>query len=465
MRLSECLNSSDIDALRKIAERYDFDCHRSSKNSLMQTIMAHFNNRKFIQDRLLSLESKEYRDALMQIVMDKRQCFSREDLSAIAKRAIGNQSGQETQLITNLLRDGWVYRLGSHGGKTAYFVPEDVMKTMKEFLAVQLQSQVETISGPPLVYRDDQFAIVRDAVQFISFVKNHDVKITQNGVIFKRQLLQLLDSFEIKEEPVTGGWRFGYGRRFFDYPDRFALFYDCLYSRGIIEEQEAGILAVTDKTEEWLEKPDKNKLLDLVNFWRLLYRRPIPRLSFALNTMARAVCKKWTLVESVNQLLSPYVGDYYYDNQVQVMEKRIYQMMVNLGLLCYGKLVDGRAVMRLSDLGRELLLEETADEAKETLLPETTPLIIQPNFDLLLPAAEAGRLDWELSQFTDLIRADMMRVYRITKSSISRGLQKGWSYQRIIGFLDQHSGSLLPVNVKRMIERWCQNASGILLNR
>ncbi|BCJ85408.1 helicase-associated domain-containing protein [Effusibacillus dendaii] len=461
MRLSECLNLSDIDALRKIAETYEFDCHRSSKNSLMQAIMTHFYNRTFIEEHVVDICSEEYRETLLQITMDRRQSFSKEELHALVKRAIANKTEKDAacdqQLINQLLREGWLYRLSNRGGHNAYVVPEDVLKKLQEFITRQLQTQLEFADSPPVVYRYDEFAIIRDMAQFLSFVKKQDIKLTQDGVIFKRQLQTLLDTFEMKEELQGKGWRFGYGRRFHDYPDRFALFYDYCYSRGLIEEHPEGNLLLTDAAEDWLNRTNKDKLVDLFKFWRLLYRRPIPRLPFVVTALARAVQSNWTFVRSVNRLLAPYVSEYYYDSQEQVMEKRIYQMMVNLGLLCYGKTADGRDVVKLSELGSELLLmENMAEESDGSAYEQETALVIHPNFDILLPTVEAGRMVWELNQFSELIRADLMRVYRITKQSVGHAFKNGWTAETIIQFLNRHSGDLVPSNVKRMIQFWSE---------
>ena len=61
MRLSECLNSSDIDTLRRIAEAYRFDCSKSSKNALMQEIITHFRNRNFIAGALEEIPDAAFR--------------------------------------------------------------------------------------------------------------------------------------------------------------------------------------------------------------------------------------------------------------------------------------------------------------------------------------------------------------------------------------------------------------------
>lgn len=455
MRLSECLNSSDINTLRKIAETHNFDCHRSSKNSLMQSILFHFNNREFVLDKLSSLDNQVFRETLLQLTADKRTIFSREDLIAIARRVAVGEFGSEKQLVNRLLTEGWLYQLGGSGGRNTYYLPEDLLRTIKEFVSGHLRSQVEKASEMPVVYRDDQFAIVRDTIHFLSFVKNNEVKLTMDGVIFKRQLNLLLERLEIRETPLANpGWRFGYGRRFHDYPDRFALIYDYCYNRQLISEEDSDVLVLSDKAEAWIQRDLKQNLLDMFRYWRLLYRRPIPKISLAVSTLARAAQGEWTLTQSMNRLLSNYVTEYYYDTQETVMETRIYQMMVNLGLLCRGKLTDGRDVIKMSDLGQKFLLEELTCTGEETAEPPSFSLLIQPNFDILLPAEETGTIDWNLSQFADLIRPDAMRLYRITKSSLQRGFYAGWTAKTIADFLGMHSGHAVPGNVIRMIEQW-----------
>lgn len=455
MRLNECLNSADIDALRRIAETYHFECHRSSKNSLIQSILYHFNNRKFVLDKLSSLENEVYRETLLQLTADRRTTFSREELHAIAKRAAAGEAGTEADLVNKLLAEGWLYLLGANGGRKTYYFPEDLLKTIKEYMANHLRSQVESAAAPPIVYRDDRLAIIRDTVHFLSFVKNNDIKLTMDGVIFKRQLSQLLDSFEVKEQPLSNpGWRFGYGRRFHDYPDRFSLIYDYCYNRQLIAEEDAGSLRLTDNAETWIKRDNKQNLLDMFRYWRLLYRRPIPNISIAISTIARAAQTDWITVASLNSLLAQYVKEYYYDSQTIVMESRIYQMMVHLGLLAHGKLTDGKNVIKLSELGRELLLEEMTAGEEESSELLSFPMLIQPNFDILLPASEAGTIDWQLSQFADLIRPDMMRLYRITQKSIRRGFQTGWTAKSIGDFLRRYAGQAVPANVLRMIEQW-----------
>lgn len=456
MRLSECLNSSSIDTLRKIAKRYSFDCSLSSKNSLMQEIMAHFNNRKFIEEAFSRQEAGEYREAVSHLMLDRRKTFSREDVLAMICRTGSLQDGQER--MQRLLADGWIYLLNSKGGRQFYYIPDDLRRTMCDYLAQILKRRVKIADQEPIVYRDENFALQRDLIAFLNFVGKHSIRITKDGTIMKRTLQQLLSLFEISEEPLGKVvWRFGYGRRFHDYPDRFALIYDYCFAHRLIAETAEGELLLTANAQEWALQSEQARAEDLFRYWRILYRRPIPQLKLCIATIAQTTKADWVHLASMNELLAPYVRDYYYERAAAIMEKRIYQMLVHLGLLAYGQLACGTEVIRLTAFGRGALLEEAMVVEQEQEPGEQAskvPIIVQPNFDLLVPVESYERIAWELDEVADLIRIDVMRVHRITQKSVQRAFEIGWTDRTVLDFLREESDSMVPGNVERMIEQW-----------
>ncbi|PWK15528.1 helicase-associated domain-containing protein [Tumebacillus permanentifrigoris] len=472
MRLSECLNSSDITTLRNIANAYAFDCSKSSKNALMQAIITHFQNRTFIAGTLDGLKEKEqtYRETISQLMLDSRREFSREEVLAMVRRTIQpKKEGHDQKWMNRLLSDGWLYRLNSKGGRQFYFIPEDLRRTIRECLGQSLKQQVQVAAQTPIVYRDENLALVRDTGVFLHYIGRHDTRITKDGTLMKRQQQEVFSLLEIKEEPLGKvSWRFGYGRRFHEYPDRFALIYDYCYARELIQETVEGQLILGPQAVSWQETGEKERAADLFRYWRLLYRRPIPQLRLCVNLLANAAKDDWVYAASVNALLAPYVKDYYYDKAPLVMELRIYNMLVHQGLLAHGQLADGSAVLKVTPLGRELLLqEEVIAEEVESPVEEAlrVPLILQPNFDLLVPIEGAERLAWELEEVTDLIRVDTMRVHRITKSSIARCLDSGWTAETVLDFLREETGDMVPGNVERMIQQWESEFKRVQLQR
>lgn len=459
MRLSECLNSSDIDTLRRIAEAYRFDCSKSSKNALMQEIITHFRNRQFIAGALEEMPDAAFREAVSQLMLDNRQEFSREEVLALLRRAGRMEDGADLKWMARMMNEGWLFRLNSKGGRQFYFIPEDLRRTIRDYLSVNLQSRVEVAEGTPIVYRDENLALVRDTAAFLQYVRSHDVRITKDGTILKRTQQEILSLLEIKEEALGKvSWRFGYGRRFHEYPDRFALIYDYCYHCGLIVETAEGSLQTGDKLGDSLKRGEKERLEDVFRYWRLLYRRPIPQLKLCIATLAQAAKDGWVLVDSMNQLLSAYVQDYYFDKVPALIEQRICNMLVHLGLLAHGQLADGTAVIKVTALGRELLLEEEGAVVEETVEAaeegRIVPIIVQPNFDVLVPVETYDRIAWELEEVTDLIRVDTMRIHRLTKSSVMRAFDLGWTAETVHEFLHDGTGGIVPGNVERMIQQW-----------
>jgi hypothetical protein len=470
MRLSECLNSSDIETLRNIANAYAFDCSKSSKNALMQEIMTHFQNRAFIAGALDSLKEQTYLETVSQLMLDSRQEFSREEVLAMVRRTIQpKKEGHDQKWMNRLLAEGWLFRLNSKGGRQFYFIPEDLRRTIRDCLGQSLKRRVQLAEQAPIVYREENFALVRDTVVFLQYIARHETRITKDGTILKRQQQELFSLFEIKEEPLGKvSWRFGYGRRFHEYPDRFALIYDYCYARALIQETADGRLTLGTQAAAWQETGERERGEDLFRYWRLLYRRPIPQLRLCVNLLANAAKDDWVHAASVNALLAPYVQDYYYEKAPLVMELRIYNMLVHLGLLAHGQLADGTPVLKVSSRGRELLLQEEASvEEVESAAQATAhvPLILQPNFDLLVPIEGAERLAWELEEVTELIRVDTMRVHRITKSSIARCFDNGWTAETVLDFLREETGDMVPGNVERMIQQWESEFKRVQLQR
>lgn len=465
MKLSHCLNSCDITTLRRIADTYDFTCSRSSKNDLMQEIMMHFNNKNFIGERIEKVADEAYRESIAQLVLDKRREFSKEEITAVVRRAGQYDEKKAMHAVEQLQSDGWIYGLGQHSSKQRFLIPDDLRERVKPYIQSYFQQKVQLTSTTPIVHRDENLALVRDTSTFLSYTSRKELKLTQDGVLFKRSVQAILQLFEIKEEALThGGWRFGYGRRFHDYPDRFALLYDFCFAHELISEGEDGFLHTSPKVQKWLEKPETDRLLEMYRYWLRTYRHSISNISTAVGTLIQAVHSRWVEKDSLNQLLTQYVSAYYYDTQTDVIEKRIYQMMIHLGLLMSGQLEDGGYVLRLTKLGHELLLDEKT-VAPPSIKRETgSSLFIQPNFDLWLPLDQVNQLSWDIDQFAHLIEVDHMRKYRLTKESIHQGVQAGWTAKGICDFLLIHSNNRLPANVETMVHHWVRESHKITLS-
>jgi Helicase conserved C-terminal domain/Transcription factor Tfb2 len=445
MKLAECLNTADISTLRAIAERYDLHCSRHSKLSLLQEILYTFQSSAFLQEHMETwVHGREY--AMLRLSLEQRRTFSQEEL-------VGVLQGQgDDNALDKAVQEGWLFPTTRYGGRLLYCVPEELQSKIRGVMVQRFSKQLETMDDGPLLYQEEGHAMVRDVDVFLEYVRNHDVRLTTDGSIYKRNLTQILELLEVPEEPLQSGWRFGYGRRFHDYPDRFALLYDYAYHANLISEDNDGLLRLADGVAAWAGLDMLDRQRAFVRFYMSTYRRPIKRLPQVAQLIAHAA-RKWTCSDGMLTALSDLVQPYYYDEQHQVWKTRILKMLMHLGLIRTGSDESGREWFQITQLGQQLLTPDALpvipDQAKE----KQRILIVQPNFEIVV-TTDQPMITAELSLFTELRQAGVIRVYRMTEESVQKGVAAGKSLTAWLDFLQTYSQTPVPGNVERTLEEW-----------
>lgn len=135
-----------------------------------------------------------------------------------------------------------------------------------------------------------------------------------------------MEHLHISEELVgRSGWRFGYGRSFKDYPDRFALVYDYAFHNRLIREEHCA-LKLTVAGEEKLGAENSAEMIQLFRFWLRLYKGAVPNLSSIVYWTGECA-GDWSTTESLFKQIGPFIQPFYYDTAEDIYEKRIIRMM------------------------------------------------------------------------------------------------------------------------------------------
>jgi len=198
-------------------------------------------------------------------------------------------------------------------------------------------------------------------------VAEHEIPLTADMFMYKRTVGQLLAIMSVSEEQVSrGGWRFGYGRRMKEYPDRFSLLYDYCYYAGFIREETAS-LQLTDSGSAHLKADKADSPIDLYRFWLRLYKTPIPALQSLVHWI-RVLAPSWVSLHSLQDTLVPLIRPFYYDTPQSIFDARIIHMLAHLGLVAIGDdPIQGRSV-RITRLGDTVIGGEAHTDAKPILL-------------------------------------------------------------------------------------------------
>jgi hypothetical protein len=445
MKLSECLSTADINTLRKISDHYGLTCSKHSKLALLQELLYAFRQGRFLDEAIARWQ--EGRDeAMLRLCLETRSRFSAEEL-----RGIFQSCGGEA-VIDEAIREGWLFPSSRYGGRLYYYIPDELQAAMRRQLVARFLRNLRRSQEGPLLYQDEGLALVRDLDVFLEYVRHHTVPLTTGGSMYKRNLTQVLELFEVQETPLQGGWRFGYGRRFHDYPDRLALLYDYAYSARLIVEGEDGYLHAAEDCSDWYGLSEIEQARALMRFYIHLYRRPIARLPQVVHLLAHTAVDWLDSAETLDAL-AHLVTPYYYDDREQVWRTRILKMLMHLGLIRIGQDETGREWFQITKLGQQLITPDALPATPDQTRERQRILIVQPNFDIVV-TGDQPLVTNELAAFTDLRQAGAIRVYRLSEASVRRGMASGGLVSAWLAFLHQHAQTPVPGNVERTLLEW-----------
>lgn len=331
MNLPEALVYSDIRHLNQIADFNRMSVNTASKNSLIQSILQKLNDTHFVLQRLEELTDYEER-FLLTVLLENKKRFTIEDLIAKANIVLRIESTSLLEtisargLIQTLLKNGWLY-VDQRGRQQLYFIPED----LKLKLIKGLKRYNASLS---VVHFDTAFLqsnmLLDDMVTFIRYVSETTVFLTNEGAMHKRHQQEIFKRLCIPETTVDGKqWRFGYGRRFPNYPNRFAFMYDYLFEKGFIHE-EVHMLSCTENGYKLLQGDTKLDMSDCYRYWLQLYGKAIRNLHF-LVSLIEIYANQWQEINYIVNKILVFTPEFYYDSKLDVLQKRILEPLIWFG--------------------------------------------------------------------------------------------------------------------------------------
>ncbi|KRF12281.1 hypothetical protein [Paenibacillus sp. Soil787] len=357
MNLADMLSYADIHELGRIAHTYECECNGHSKNELIQSILSTALRREIFEKHIQGLAIEDIR-FLNSLLFDPRNAFSIEELIArVGQSRFQKEDSEEwnpRDMIIKFKKLGWLFNGYSQQTKFLFHVPQDLKRRFSDVLTGQFKQSLKT-TNEPNVYRDEQLLIVDDIFHFLTFIsQEQEIQLTAEGSMYKRQLQQILNRLSVQEEMVTKGtWRFGYGRMFKEYPNRFSFIYDYCFYRQLISEH-SQTLRLTEDGKARLVEGKKENLAEVYKFWLRLYKNPIPNVQSVVAWIDR-LGGQWVTTTSLGEVLCKLVKPFYYDSSESIVEQRILQMMMHLGLVRIGEDQENGTVIQVTKLGTKVI--------------------------------------------------------------------------------------------------------------
>jgi hypothetical protein len=358
MNLADTLVYADINQLYQLASSWRLECNLHSKHELIQSLHNRLTSTGFCRGvhEKLNWEEKRF---LLSLLFEPRKDYSREALLSRARKAFREEirHNEHERLLTQALENGWLFRM-KKAYTVTYTMPDDLRRRWREIFVKEVRDAAYGNNTKPDVYRDDTYVMAYDTHQLLRYVQTNRVPLSKEGVMYRKQQQKLMELMSVREDLVDGKeWRFGYGRRFRDYPDRLALLYDFAYHEQWLKEREEGLVVTEEGINQALEKEQEREEIAarLVAFWILSYKKAIPTVESLWMFIACTCETEWLEEAKLVYALRNWVRPFYYDSDEEVVHRRLLSMMVHLGILRRGMVAQDSFVYTITNWGKFLL--------------------------------------------------------------------------------------------------------------
>lgn len=363
MRVADWLTYTDLEHLRRLQAYYDeqtrIDLH--SKHELISQLLRRLSDQKELE-QVYNRSSADEKAFLELLLFDEATTFTVEELVAKAKLALANKDHAPRKLLVQIIKKGWIFPGYSSHTRDLYYVPSDLKERLLKLIIEPVLPEPRL--RPPNVYRNEEGQLVNDLIIFLRFLQQELIRLTQDGAIYKQQQKRLFQSMVVLEKPITRkGPRFGFGRSYHLYPDRFALLYDYAYYQGYFSEESHRSLRLTPKGEGKIRETTLKDGEQLYQFWIRLYRRPIPQLPVILRWISIFADIGWSRLNIVYKTVRRWLAPYYYESQESLFQ-RVIQMLLHLGVIQVGSVGDDQYLTSTAQ-GKQWMKRHSAFQLQE----------------------------------------------------------------------------------------------------
>ncbi len=295
----------------------------NSKREMVEMLYPKLMNKNELKSKFQKFSNEAKRIALS-LCYDKKLFLSKEELRGYTPRL---KESDYQEILNELISAGILFSYEANN----FLVPKQIKKELVRQFKLTIEEDVLIL--PTLIDENNEIEIINDLFYFIDIVAEKSLPLTKMGMIHKKDYQQIMKGFSIKEQLPNDKWRFGYGRRFSQYPDRFSLIYDFCFDKGWIKE-EAGKLILGQRVEELFELKLEEFMQDLIKYWLKAYKRPIPTIRLLYPLFLELLKEGEGLDENcLISAFSSFVEPYYFDQKADIIQKRFLQMLTYLNIV------------------------------------------------------------------------------------------------------------------------------------
>lgn len=381
--------------------------------------------------------------------------------SGMPRRGSRNMEQGNQAVIETLLRKCLLFDVKDSVGHF-YYIPPDLYDIFLEIMCKEILDSIALRTGPETQITRNELDMVNDVFALLAYVKKNEVKVTAAGSIYKRMMPKLLNTLltgSTEPDPHYAATVFS---GYLEYTGRFGYLYNYCLSRGLVREK-SGVLVLQDDADAFIKLSERERLRDMYYY---AYQRILN--ANVLVAIQRLLMKfpigTWINVSDLLDELKGLVSPREMTLALYTIGPLVIRPLLELGLVAVSRenveVVQGLEVS-ITHLGHRVSQNEEFTEGFD----QNGHVYVQPNFEILVPFNFPHELRWKLEDIADVVKADKIVVYTISKESVLRGLKGGWDREEVISFLEEVSGHQVPQNIEFSVKDWIGDYGKVSLEK
>lgn len=445
MNLFTILAHLPHEQLRRLAHEFGITAASPSKRTLLDALTLKYRDPCFLSNLMNELPSPSR--GLLRFLVFFSEAQSEIFLFPDTLPSVEPSGKLLADHLTPLLESGLLF-LDQTGPERQVLFPAEVRRALRPLFSAPFGSlrpceERSVDSVPPRI------PALEGIFHWLSLLRRRKIRLTRKGAVPRTILDQWLE---------RQGYPAGREEHF-----EFVLNYGL--SRGLILSAH-GIYRLSPSAEEWFARGESQMHRDVWEYFRgtmLPLETGIQTVLTALYAAEDWVRRHQTLPVFLVEDLVQALGAQARPGGEAPSRERIttwLRWLEFLGLVHLGNRQTAPALTLTRTAARILFEVELPSPAAAS-----SPCILQPNFDLLVPPLAGYRILWQLEQMAEFRRRDVLTEYHLSRRSVLSAMRRGWSRAEVLDFLEELTGGGLPGNVRYTLGEWCGHYGRIRLRR
>ncbi|WP_334071784.1 MULTISPECIES: helicase-associated domain-containing protein [Paenibacillus] len=388
-------------------------------------------------------------------------------LEKLDEAAVGQLTGADLRAaLPGLLRSGQLAAVKKAWGEMLYYIPAELLPDLWE--QAHFPEPEPLAASDARLQREAGPGLALDLFRALAWAGRNGLPVTSKGTLHQRSVSKLAGYLYLQENDIAGlDLRYPHHDV---YPPQLAVVLDLLLSLELIMKERASWSLNSRELSAWLalEQEEMDALLcrellhryipDDVSVQHCVYRLIQPDLRegmwYSLGSVFESLQSIGLLPGSLPEFLTGW------------MEKWL-KALAGFGWLDFGTHGEDKGCFRWrqkpdlrrlpkkeSAAGRALPGGGAGDGKPGGTTPSSPPfIIVQPDFEILVPPDVSYRVRWELEACCENLTMDRMSVYRLSRQSVSKAAELGRFPGAVLELLEAHAEAV-PDNVRSALEQW-----------